>query len=124
MYVKRAVQVRNVGVSEGFSWRWGKKKGISCWSRSSFWRDVMGQTKIVCSRDAQRVATGSLQLNLVMHYEIFEKFQMAHNFHTITTTILIPLAEPEERNNLILREPVLFEGLCFRYGLLNIGNFF
>ena len=59
-----------------------------------------------------------------MHYKIFEKFQMTHNFHTVTTTVLIPLTEPEEGNNLILRESVLFEGLCLRYSLLNIGYHF
>src|SRR5579859_1062900 len=49
---------------------------------------------------------------------------MAYNLHAVTSTILIPLSEPEQGNNLILSEPALDQLVCVSYSIFDIWKHF
>ena len=59
-----------------------------------------------------------------MHNEKLEKLPMAHNVHTITSPVLIPLSESQEGGNLILSESALSQRLRFRAGIVRSGSCF
>src|SRR5579859_565320 len=65
-----------------------------------------------------------LKFHLAVYYKQFEKFEMAYNLHTVTTTILIPLPEPEQGNNLILSEPALDQLVGVSYRIFDICKHF
>ena len=49
------------------------------------------------------------QLDFAGQYEQFEKFQVTDYFRAVTTTVLVPLAEPEEGHDFVRGEATLGE---------------
>jgi len=56
-----------------------------------------------------------LPVDFAVENEELDELQVAHYLHPITTTVLIPLPEPEQRDDLILRETALCQQLRLRY---------
>ncbi len=48
------------------------------------------------------------------------KLQVTHYLHAVTTTILIPLPEPEQGNDFILTETTLSEQFRLFYDILDV----
>src|SRR5258708_7226631 len=65
-----------------------------------------------------------LCVEFAMHDEKLEKLPMAHNIYTITSPMLIPLSESQERGNLILREAALSQGLPICVSIRSGGSWF
>jgi len=55
--------------------------------------------------------------------EKLEELQVADYAYAITPPMLIPLSEPHEGSNLILREALLSQSLCFQNSRLSIRSY-
>lgn len=64
-------------------WKKGTRRGALLFIYYTSW----------CSRRYQDVVRS--QFDFASQYEQFEKFQVTDYFRAVTTTVLVPLAEPE-----------------------------
>jgi hypothetical protein len=63
-----------------------------------------------------------LEFDLPARYQQLEKFEMAHDLNAVATTVLIPLAQPQQRNDFFRGETALREGFgvsCYDFSSFN-----
>jgi hypothetical protein len=64
----------------------------------------------------------ALRVQYAMADEKLEEFQIADPAYAITSPVLIPLSEPQQGSNLILREALLSQSFRFRNGIVSIHS--
>ena len=64
---------------------------------------------------SEEMRNTELEIDLALQDLLFDGLQVAHDFHAVTASMLVPLAQPEKRENLVLAKAHAGQGFSFGY---------